>query len=163
MAIDVSDYPDVEERAMLLGCQVPSEIAILPTNFVNATVRRELMHASSAMTVRALLKEAGLKETRIEPAGVKFPSEHKKAADWIGPTIFFSALLLSQNPQAVEIALRIISDYLTDLFRGTMGSSKSTLDVVVKSPKGYRRIHYEGGHKGLSEVRETVREVLEHG
>jgi len=163
MAIEVSDYSDVEERARLLGCRVPSEIAILPTNFMNATVQRELMHASSAMTVRVLLREAGLEETRIEPAGVKFPSEHEKAADWIGPTIFCSALLLSQNPQAVQIALGIIADYLADLFRGTLGRAKSTLCVVVKSPKGYRRIHYEGGHKGLSEVRETVREVLEHG
>jgi len=163
MAIEVSDYPDVQERARFLGCQVPTEIAILPTNFVNATERRELTHASSAMTVRALLKEAGVKETRIEPEDVKFPSEHKKAADWIGPTIFFSAVLLSQNPQVIEVALGIVSNYLTDLFRGTLQSAKSTLDVVVKSPKGYKRIHYEGSHKGLAEVRETVREVIKHG
>lgn len=163
MAIEVSDYPDVEKQARLLDCQVPTEIAILPTNFVNATARRELTHASSAMTVRALLKEAGLKETRIEPEGVKFPSEHQKAADWIGPTIFFSAMVLSQNPQVIEVALGIVSNYLTDLFRGTLESAKSTFDVVVRSPKGYKRIHYEGNHKGLYEVRETVREVMKHG
>jgi len=163
MAIEVSTYPDVKERAEQLGCKVPFGIAVLPSNFATVTTRDELRYASSAMTVRTLLKEARLTETRIEPEGVRFPSQHQKAADWLGPTIFISAMLLSQNPQIVEVAIGVLSDYLADLFRGTLGSTKATLDVVIDSPKGCKRVHYEGSHKGLSDVTETVREVMKHG
>jgi hypothetical protein len=56
MALQVSEYPSVGQRASELGCNIPTGIAILPSNFESAKAKGELYNASGASTVRALWK-----------------------------------------------------------------------------------------------------------
>jgi hypothetical protein len=75
-----------------------------------------------------------------------------------------SASLLSQNPHVISVALGVVSNYLTDWFKGIPGSKKVRLDVVVEQTEGqtYKRIHYEGDPEGLNELARIVREVNAH-
>lgn len=161
MNVQITDYVDVRKRALELGCNEPRELCILPRNFDTAKSRDELIHESSTPTVRVLWKQAGIQETKTEKEGEKFPQiSEKQFIGWIGPTIFVGASLLSQNPNVISIALGVISNYLTDWFKGTVGDKRVRLDIVVEMEGNkYKRVHYEGNVDGLKELPKILHEV----
>jgi hypothetical protein len=107
--MNVKEFVDVVEKAKELDCEVPIGIALLPRNFDTAASKGELIHESSAPTVRVLWRQAGITETPLEGKSESFLqiSEHG-LADWIGPTILVSAGWLSQNPEVMAVALGVI-------------------------------------------------------
>src|SRR5437764_612388 len=113
MPIEIFDYINVNERAARLGCNLPTELALLPRNFETAESKEELIHESSVPDIRILWRQAGLTETRIEQEGDRFLHAQENAFEWLGPTIFVGTMLASQNPHAVSVALNILSNYLT--------------------------------------------------
>jgi len=157
----VEEYVDVPERAQELGCRVPSGLALLPTNFETVATKRELAHDLQGLTVRALWREAGLEESRLEEPEEQWPTAQKDAFEWLGPTIFVSASLLSEDPNAVSVALGVVANYVTDFFKGVpRGQRRASLDVVVEDPPGsYRRVRYRGPPEGLQEAAQVVREL----
>ena len=155
MPIETSDYIDVKQRALELGCNVPTELAILPRNFDVAKSRDELVHQNPVPTIRVLWRRVGISETRIEKQGDKFPYvKEKEFGGWLGPVIFIGSSLLVQNPEAVSLALEIISNYLAGWYSVIGGEQKVKLDIVVEQTEGgvYKRIEYEGDAEGLKEL-----------
>ena len=162
MNVQEEGFVDVVQRAQDLDCRVPTGLAILPRNFESAAAKDELLHESEAPTVRVLWRRVGVVETPIEPEGERFPQISEKSfEEWVGPTIFVSGALMSQNPAVLSVALGVISNYLTEWFKGTpMRRRKAKLDVVVEVGKReYRRLHYEGPVEGLQELAAIAREV----
>jgi hypothetical protein len=55
----------------------------------------------------------------------------------------------------------VISNYLTDFFKGRIKNSKVKFDLVVeKDPSGMcRKIHYEGDVEGLAKIPEIMKEA----
>jgi len=72
------------------------------------------------------------------------------------------ALLLSQNPHLLSLALNVIANYATDFFKGLPGRNKVVLDVVVedKTQKRSKKIHYDGAIDGLKEINEIAGKVF---
>lgn len=161
MSYEILDYVDVVERARTLDCNVPSAIAILPRNFATAKTKKELIHQGSAPTVRILWRTANIEETKLEKESEKFPQVSEHAAHWIGPTLFLSYLTISENPDLVRLAINVISNYLSDLFKGIPSAiRKAKLDIVVETKNGNcKRIKYEGPETGLKELPKIIREV----
>lgn len=159
--MNVQDFVNVEEKARMLGCNTPTSLALLPRNFEEAESRDSLLHESSAATVRVLFRKNDIIETPLELDGERFPQVSEKAfEEWIGPTIFVSFALLSQNPHVLSLALGVLSNYLTDFFRGLPSPGKAKLTVVVETrKKTYKRIDYEGPVSGLEKIAEIAKEV----
>jgi hypothetical protein len=165
MTTQISDYINVKERAVELGCNAPTGLAIIPRNFEVARSKDELVHESSTATIRVLWRQAGISETRIEMGDDRFPCVQEKAFEgWIGPIIFVGASLLSQNPYLMSVAFGVISNYLTDWFKGLPGDKNVKLDIVIEETKGKscKRIHYEGNAEGLHDLNKIVSEVSGH-
>ena len=112
-------------------------------------------------SIRALLRSSDISETPLEREGERFPEASRKGLEeWIGPTISVSFALYSQNPHIVSLALGVVSNYLTDWFKGTVGQKNASLDVVVETKKKTcKRIHYEGHISGLEKLPDVIREV----
>ena len=165
MTIELFDFADVEERARTLGCQIPAGIALLPRNFEQAESKDDFLHESSAPTIRILFRSNGIEETPLEGEGERFPQISEKAfREWLGPTLFCGAALLSQNPEIISVALGVISNYLTDWFKGIPGEKNAKLNIVVETRKRTcKRIHYEGPVSGLQELPKIVREISSDG
>ena len=157
----ISDYINVRKRAQELGCNIPTSIAILPRNFATAASKEELIHESTTPTVRVLWRQNSITETPLEQPEEKFPLAAEHSFEWIGPTIFISAMLLSQNQHLVTIALNIISNYLSEWFRGIPRDNRKTkLSIVIETKNGlYKKIEYEGPPDGLKDLLEVIREV----
>lgn len=166
MPVQVSDYVDVVSRANELGCNVPTGFAILPRNFADAKTMGELLHEGTASTVRILLRQANIPETKIEKDGEKFPEIlEKSGGEWIGPIILIGYEMYKQNPQIASIVIDLLLDYLKDWFKGvTAPLQKTKLDVVVeKSEKGnYKRVHYEGPVAGLKDLPPVIEEFMKN-
>jgi hypothetical protein len=164
MPITIENYIDVKERALELECNIPDELSILPRNFEIAKSKSELVYESSVPDIRILFREAGIIETRLEKQGDKCFYKQDKHFDWIGPTIFISASFLSQNPHIISITEGIISNYLTDLFKGKFYSEKIELTYVLERTKDkeIKRIVYKGDLAGLDELPKIIRERLDN-
>ena len=165
MAIELYEYVDVKERALQLGCNVPTQLALLPRDFEVAKTKDELVHESSVPAIRVLWQQAGVIETRIEKEGSKPPTLSEKGIEgWIGPVIFVSASLTSQNPYAISVALGVISNYLTDWFKGVPFSERVVKLDIVKETKDrqYMGIHYEGPPQGLEQLPDIITQVSSH-
>jgi len=70
-------------------------------------------------------------------------------------------MLLSQNPHLMTIALNVISNYLTEWFRGIpRDGRKVKLRIITETKSGlYKEIEYEGPPDGLKDLPEVIREV----
>ena len=157
MTINITDYPNVRERLRELGCHEPHGFTILPWNFEDKDSVDEFIHVAEAATVKTLLRSANLPYDDIVDRDKRPSYLHTRSYDWIGPTIFIPAVLISENPAAVSVALSVIANYLTDLFKGMRKTSNAKLTIVVKKPDGsYKRISYEGPAEGLSSLADTV-------
>jgi hypothetical protein len=81
-----------------------------------------------------------------------------ESIDWIGPTIVFTASLITQNPKLVEFAISLISNYLTDLF--ATANKRSTLTVIGETKSGkFRKLKFEGPANKLKELPEILRSM----
>jgi hypothetical protein len=161
MSVQVHDYISVAGKAAELGCNVPTGLALLPRNFADAKTKKDLIHDSFTATVRVLLRQANILETRLEKQEERFPESVTEAFEWIGPIIFVGYSLYSQNPHVIDIALGVISNYLSDWFKGIPRNNRGVrLDIVVETKsKTCKRIHYDGNVEGLKQLPEIIREV----
>ena len=166
MKIQVSDFVNVKVKAKALGCNIPTTITVLPYEFENAQSKNDLCYEGVAQTLKGLFQDNGIPETPLEQEGEEFPSLLKESwvEEWIGPTIFVSFALLSENPNLISIALNVISNYLTDWFKARGNKpilpNKATLDIAVEQKDGTcKKLHYEGPGSDLGEVANIVREL----
>src|SRR5712692_8839024 len=103
MTLKIDTLPNLSERLLLLGLQQPEGIAILPRNITTVQSKEELLHENSTPTIRALWRQAGVTEDRLEGRATPFPTLAEKDASLVLPMIFISAAVLSQNPAAVSL------------------------------------------------------------
>jgi len=159
--IKVEEYFDVKKKAQDLDCNIPDSIAILPRNFENAKSKEDLVHEDTAATIRVLWKQNKIVETPLEKEGEAIPFVVEEAFGWIGPLIFFTSAVIAQNPYLIDISIGVISNYLTDWFKGLMdGEKEVSLDVVVETKSGsYTKIRYEGSPEGLKELPKIIRSM----
>jgi hypothetical protein len=156
--LEVKDYVDVKKQAAKLGHTIPDEIVLLPSSFESAQSRNDLVYAAGTDTVKKLLVQKGLPVVKLEQDGQEYPHTVQHAFEWIGPVILFTAAAVSQDPAIVSVALSVISNYLTDWFRGEPKENRRVSLKIVKETKDgdYKTVEYSGPIEGLHEVGEIV-------
>ena len=161
MAIEITDFPDVQHRSAELGVNAPDHLSLLPRNFESATSYGELIQESESATVLTLWRQNGLPVSKFENEGERIPYIQENAFEWIGPTIFIGAAILSSDPNAVGVALGVIANYLTAIFKGNTDSEKVKFGVVVenKNTKKCKKINYEGNVEGVEKLTDLIREL----
>lgn len=158
MSIAVTDYLDIQMRLSEFGLPNATGLTLLPTNLASAPNAEDLLQASEAATVRSLFRSAGLGFTELPDRthGIRYIQNN--AADWVGPTIFVAGSLWSQNPLAISVALSVVSNYLTDLFKGIKHRT-AKLDFIVERTKDgtYKHLAYEGDIEGIAMLEKVIR------
>lgn len=166
MTVEISDCPDVAQRLTDLGLKSPTgEACILPRRFFNAQDAAELCHESSALDLKTLFRQAGLPITVYQPEGTKIPYLQENDLTWLGPTLLFSGAAISQNPHIVSIALSVVANYVTDLFKGLPQSPKARLSVVVETTttktttKSTKKIDFDGPPEKIPDIIEFIKDI----
>ena len=119
----------------------------------------QFVYSANTPTIEKLLREANLGTMRPVLKG-QLRYRDEQSIVWLGPILFFSAAALAENPNLMSIALGVISNYLTDFFRGTSTPNPEVkLDVIqeITPKKKFRHAVYSGPVAGLSSLPEVLR------
>lgn len=163
MGTTFQDFANVGARARELGCQQPVGLSLLPRNFAEAESRDQLTHDATGLSIRAALRAAAVTESRLEPEGERWPAAQEDAFEWVGPTLFVAFSWISQSPEALSVALGVVSNYVTELFRGTPSAKQNAnLKLVVERADGTGvEITYEGPPAGIEDLADLAHEVVD--
>lgn len=161
MTIGVTEYINVRERLAKLGCQDPDGFALLPINFDTANSFTDFRQVAEAATVKTLLRSVDVPLSDILPSEKRPPYVQNNGLEWVAPTLFVAAQLISENPNYVSVALSVIADYITSFFRGISGERVVKLGIIVEKTdkKTCKRISYDGPVEGLKDLTELVRTI----
>jgi hypothetical protein len=166
MTIEITDYLDVKKRFSDLGLQAPEGACILPRRFIHAKNGGELCHESSALDLKTLFRQADLPITVYQPDGTKIPYLQENDIRWVGPVLFFSAAAISENPHIVSVALSVIANYLTDIFKGLPQPASAKLSVVIETTttktttKTTKKIEFDGPPDKISEINGLIKDIM---
>jgi len=159
LSTEVRDYVSVAEKLKSFGVALPFGLAILPDNLKRAKSVSDLRQQVESDTVRTLLKVNNITYVEIFDEDDQPPYVQQYGLQWFGPTLFISAGLLSQDPNALSVTLGVITNYLYDLFKGAKEGSAS-LNVIVEQADGScKEIRYCGPPDGLNKVAEIVKNL----
>ncbi|MFT6928155.1 MAG: hypothetical protein ACJAZP_003805 [Psychromonas sp.] len=128
-------------------------IIILPTNF---TEQENHTYQSSSLSFYKYAKQS-LEVDFLNTPELLF---EQNSADWFGPVILITSSALTQNPELISITCGVISNYLSDCFKGKEQPEVS-LKIVHKVTKTTKttEISYTGSGENLSELRDAILEV----
>jgi len=131
----------------------------LPENLEEAESKSEFVYTDNALTVKKLFRKNNIQSDTLEKENLHF--RQRRSIDWYAPTIYIGFSLLTENSTLVSIALNVLSNYITDFFKGTFGEKKVKLDIVVEvTPKTtYKRISYEGNAEGLKNLDKIIKSL----
>jgi hypothetical protein len=148
IAIDPPDK-EIDQRA-------GRSILFVPDNWPSEW--KEYVYPSTVESLIKLLTQHKVPVDSLHHIDATTPLQDNRGLDWIAPTFIVSSLLLTQNPNTVSIALGIISNYVTDLFKGVKSDPEIKLNIVQTAANGKRaqRIHYEGPVSGLPGVEKVL-------
>jgi hypothetical protein len=163
MDVEITDYLVVSERAESLGFVAPEGLTLLPVNFDTAKSYEEFVFRSEAATLRTLFRNSDLDVERLLPAGAKPSYLTNKSFEWTAPTLFVAASLWSDNASAINIALGLITNYLTDYFKGIGGSHKVKVSFVVEKTGSRicKKLSCEGTVEGLSTLASSIKALAD--
>lgn len=160
--INISDYIPVFEKLDELGCSYSEGIAILPVDFEAATSSTTTRQLMGTLAIQKLFRISNLPYSEIRRGNEKPSYIGYRASEWVIPTLFFSASLLSENPTIISVSLGVIANYLTDFLKESGGKKNGRLDIVVEKNKSKicKKISYEGPVDGIKELADIAKEVL---
>lgn len=155
MGIEYEDLENVEDILQLNGAHL-SSICVLPDNYSTTKNSDEYLYSSSLETVRKLAKQNDLPLTIIGK-NEDYELVENRAVEWFVPVLFISSLYYSQNPEAVTIALNMLANYLTKLFK-TKSDTDVNLKVILQDEetKKTKKVKYKGPAEGLKDLDKVI-------
>lgn len=122
----------------------------------------QIIYSANTPTIEKLLRAASLDASRPPLKGQVLYRDEQSIV-WLGPILFFSAAALANNPNLISTALGVISNYITDFFRGVSApKTEISLDIIqeIEPQRRYRRVMYKGSADGLKSLPAALRETF---
>jgi len=155
MNYKIEKFTELDEFQLLSD----KEICFLPENLVETSITSEFIYSETTTDLRKIFK----KEKLI----IDYLTEDKpllrsrKSADWFGPTILLGITVLTENQHLIGLTINVISSYLYDFFKGSIGNKKIKFDIVLENQKGkeYQKITYEGDIEGVKNLVNVIKQL----
>ena len=172
--IEVSDYIDVSRKLEELGCAPPEGIGILPEQFDTCTSADRPSLRPRTLTVVKLFEDNNIPVSIIEKEGQTFLSTRIASSEWftgVGPTFLVSATLLAENPHIISLALNVLANYLTEIFKGAREENpdlgkgdiegNASLEIVIEKDgsRTYKKIKCPANPDVLKELPKIIRSI----
>lgn len=158
MNYKIENYLKTENKLKQLNFSSNNTFFFIPENINENIDSSNYIYSDSTTDIK--------KSFKSENILVEYLTEDKpllrtrKSADWFGPTIFITYSLLSENSTMIGISLNLISSYLYDHFKGTVGTKKIKFEIVIENKKeGFKKINYEGSIEGIKELEAVIKQL----
>jgi hypothetical protein len=138
-----------------LAAAARDAILLVPVG-VEAPSREGRPFASSLPTVLKLAKASGV-PMAVHGSPASPALLERRSSEWFGPAMFISSLFLSDNQNAVSLAISMLANYLTTLFSGKPGASVS-LDIYIgdTETRETTKVTYRGPVDGIHEIQGVI-------
>lgn len=149
------EYNNVSSKIKELISQ--DKIILLPMNWETLD-KKNYLFSENTQTVKKLLLSNDLP---IEIFGLSQDSKiiNNRHIEWVAPIIFLSASFVSNNPHATSIALSIVANYLTEIFKGFSSEPDVTIKLYTENKNGeVKEALYKGPVSGLEEFQKSIKE-----
>jgi hypothetical protein len=129
-------------------------VIIMPRNMSDHS-RAESIYSSSSIDMLKLFRKNEIETYLYDD---NYSLQENRANDWFGPVLFISYMTISQNPNILNIALNVISNYVYDFFKGVLAPGKVRLSIIRENSDGSKtEIKYEGDSDGIKELEKIVK------
>lgn len=155
----VEDSINLYEKLQRLKLEFSSNFCILPENIEEAEKQEDFIFTDTSIIVKKIFQNNNIPIEIIRGSNTKY--RQRKSIDWHAPTIFIGYALLSENSMVASIGLNVLSNYVSDFFKGTFGEKKVKLEIIVETgrQKTYKRIKYEGNVEGLKDLNQIIKSL----
>lgn len=159
MILKIEDTENIRDK-IAIDNEFENKLVILPDNFEHTNNYSEFIFPSSTPTITKLLQT-----NRISFDVLGKPTEYRlnehRSYEWFAPILFISSLYYTQNPEAVALAISMLANYLTQIFKGKSSESINVIAYVEKEKdKTTKRIEYKGPIEGLEKLSSSIDKIF---
>jgi hypothetical protein len=132
-------------------------VVILPNNYSS---NDDPEYSSTVVSFYKYSKEKLQMEYLSEPTILI----EQRSGDWFGPVLLICTSAILNNPALIAITCGVISNYVTDFFKGK-SEPNIRCKVIVKETKTSKttEISYEGGIEGLKSLEGAIQDSVKKG
>jgi hypothetical protein len=142
-----------------LHIDLPSNLCFFPENIDSAQNEDEFIFTDS---VSELIKVFKQHQIEFSTLGGKINLlRSRKNADFFAPVIFLSLSLISENPNLISLSLSVLSNYISDFFKGSIGQKKVNLEFYLETTKDktIKKLSYNGNVEGIVELEKVIKSL----
>jgi hypothetical protein len=140
--------------------EIPDTFAFIPENFTSATNTNSFIFPDSLSDLNKIFRLTQIPLVKLTTEPPKYRS--RKNADLIVPTLFISFSLFSNDTILVSLAFNVLSNYITDFFKGTFNKRKVKFEIIIETKKHTEisKISYEGDSEGLKDLESIIKTLI---
>lgn len=155
MEYNIEEF-EINNHLVRLSIQELNGMSFIPENIESANTKEDLIFTESIIELNKYFK---LNNIKIDSLGLE-PEllRSRKNADIYLPAIFIAYSTLSENPNIVSLALNVISSFIYDNLKGTIGKKTAKIEFYIEKKKGkISKIKYKGDADGLKNFDEIIK------
>lgn len=147
----------ISSRLEELGLKMPDTLAFFPENLDSAKTKDEFIFTDSMLDLNKIFRQENISIGTLGTDTELYRS--RKNADIYLPAMFFGFSLLAENPTIISISLNILSNFIYDHFKGTIGKKIAHADFYVETDKTgkIKKLSYNGNIEGLKDVEKIIK------
>lgn len=159
MDYKIESYNELAESISKYKIDLSQDVYFLPENLNEAETSSGFIYSETTSDLRKVFNKDNVKIHYFTADKPLLRS--RKSADWFGPTLLFTISMVANNPHLVGISLNLVSSYLYDFLKGTIGDKTIKFEVVVenKRKKEFKKIKYEGSVDGIIELEKVIKSL----
>lgn len=151
------DVINIGNNLEKLDIKFPEYVTFFPENIETAKTEEDFIFTESIVELSKYFKRENF---YIEFLGHNTGLyRSRKNADIYLPAIFFSISAIANNPNIISISLNILSNYIYDRLRGTLGPKTANIEFYIESiEKGkVTKIDYKGDAESLKDFEKIIK------
>lgn len=156
MDYTIEEYK-VEDKLEKLNLSLPDKISFFPENLLTAEKKAEFIFTDNMIELNKHFKLNQLELSILGGDTELYRS--RKNADIYLPAIFFSLSAIAENSTVVSISLNVLSNYVYDALKGTIGKKKAHVEfhIETKEKGKVKKINYKGDVEGLKGLEKVIK------
>ena len=146
----------IEDSLERLNLSLPDRVSFFPENILTAKKKEDFIFTDNMIELGKHFKSSQLDLSVIGGDTELYRS--RRNADVYLPAIFFSILAI-ENPNIISVYLSVLSNYVYDILKGTIGKRKIHVEfhIETKERGKVKKIDYKGDAEGLKGLENVIK------